>query len=62
MTKNVFHCTILFSMETLHYGKRDDHTHLSQASVVHIDTGRIVERPPSEVVHLPVVVPSQHQL
>jgi hypothetical protein len=49
-------------METLHYGKRDDHTHLSQAPVVHTDTGEIAERSPSEVVYLPAAVPSQHQV
>ena len=28
-------------METLHYEKGDDHTHWSQAFVVHIDTGKL---------------------
>jgi hypothetical protein len=49
-------------METLHSRKGDNHPHLSQASIVHTDIGEIVERPPSEVVHLPAIVPSQHQV
>jgi hypothetical protein len=49
-------------METLHSRKGDDHPHLSQASAVHTDTGEIVERLPSEVVHLPAKISSQHQV
>jgi hypothetical protein len=52
----------MLSMETLHSGERDDHTHWSQASVVNTDTGEIVEQPPSKVVHLPTIVPYQHQV
>jgi hypothetical protein len=49
-------------MEALHSHEEDSCPHWSQASAVHIDTRKIIEPPPLEVVQILAIVPSQHQI
>jgi hypothetical protein len=47
-------------MEALHFGKGNCCPHRPPTPAVHIETRKVAERSPSEVVHIPVTVSFEH--
>ena len=49
-------------METLHFGEGSDHPHRPLTPAVHADTREVIERLPTEVVHISTTVSFEHQV
>ena len=49
-------------MEALHFGEGTNHPHKPLIPTVHTDTREVVERSPSEVVHISATISFEHQV
>ena len=49
-------------MEALHIGEGNGHPHRSSTPKIHTDTREVAELSPSEMVHIPAIVPFEHQV
>ena len=49
-------------MEALHFGEGNDHPHKPSAPTIHTDIREVIERSPSEVVHISTIVSFEHQV
>ena len=49
-------------MEALHFGEGNGHPHRPLTPIFHIDAREVVERSPSEVVHISATVSFEHQV
>ena len=60
MTRKIFRCVGLSSMEALHSREGNDHPHKQPNSTVNINTREVVEGSASEMVQLLAAVPFKH--
>ena len=49
-------------MEALHFGEGNGHPYIPLTPAVHTDTREVVERSPSEVVHISATVSFEHKV
>ena len=49
-------------MEALHFGEGDNHPHIPLTLAVHTDTREVLERSPSEVVHISAKISFENQV
>ena len=49
-------------MEALHFGEGNDHPHRPPNPAVHIYIREVIERSPSEVVHISTTISFEHQV
>ena len=49
-------------MKELHFGEGNDYPHRPPTPAVHVDTRKLTERSPLEVVHISTTVSFEHQV